>query len=130
LCDFSSRYNTEQSIGLQGDFDKKDQEIQTKVKLFQMKNEYVNNFDAPDAHFDKEVKNILSAKVKDTSDRDQIESHSSAQPISGRSHRISSAVSSLRSIHAQKKAKTEAARAKVEFLKKGKGTSDKTSSAY
>jgi hypothetical protein len=103
LCEFLSRYNTEQSVSLQGEIDKRYQEIQTKVKLCF-----------------EEMKNLLSAKVEDTSNGDQIELHVSAQPVSGRNHRSSSAGSSLRFIHAQKKAKAEAARTKLEFLEKEK----------
>jgi hypothetical protein len=100
MCEFLSRFNTEQSVSLQGDIDKKDQEIQTKVKLCF-----------------EEMNNILSAKVKDISDRDRTVS---SQKVSGRSHCSSSAASSLRCIHAQKKVYAEAARGKLEFLEKEK----------
>jgi hypothetical protein len=107
LCEFLSRYNTEESVSLQGDIDKKDQEIQAKVKLCF-----------------EEVKNLLSAKVEGTPDREQsnneTELHASTQPFSGRSHRSTSAGLSLRSIHAQKKAKAETDRSEVEILERRK----------
>ncbi|XP_056021021.1 uncharacterized protein LOC130054629 isoform X2 [Ostrea edulis] len=113
LCKFLSHYNTPQSVSLQRDIDKEAKEVQAKV------NQCFEN-----------VKHLIPAKVvTDTHEGDpnknETESRAPTQPNSVRSLRSSSAGSSLRSVQAQKRAKAEAAKAKLAFSEKEKELREK-----